>query len=186
LASDTLYLNPLEARMANQTSPKIELSERVRKLLEDIARQRRCEHRQVIRARLLLAMADGVGNNQLARQLKMDRGVVRCWRNRWLELTQKLHTAQAADTTDSQLRELLLGGLSDLPRSGTPPTFTAEQICQIIAIACQEPSDSHRPISHWTPPELADEVVKRQIVETISASSVRRFLKAGRLKTASH
>jgi homeodomain-containing protein len=186
LASDTLYLNSLETLMPNQTSPKIELSERVRKLLEDIARQRRSEHRQIIRARLLLSMADGVGNNQLARQLKMDRGVVRSWRNRWLELTQKLRTAQDDDTSDSQLRELLLGGLSDLPRSGTPPTFTAEQICQIIAIACQEPSDSRRPISHWTPPELADEVVKRQIVESISASSVRRFLKAGRLKAASY
>jgi putative transposase len=172
--------------MPNQTSPKIELSQRVRKLLEEIARQRRCEHRQVLRARLLLAMADGVGNNQLARQLQMDRGVVRSWRNRWLELAQKLRTAQDTDTTDTQLRELLLDALSDLARSGTPPTFTDEQICQVIAIACQEPCDSGRPISHWTPPELADEVVKRQIVESISASSVRRFLKAGRPKAASH
>lgn len=173
--------------MPNQTAPKIELSERVRKLVEEISRQRRCEHRQVIRARLLLAMADAVGNNELARQLKMDRGVVRAWRNRWLELVPKLSTAEAsAATTDPELRELLLSGLSDLPRSGTPPTFTAEHICQIIAIACQEPSDSGRPISHWTPPELADEVVKRQIVESISASSIGRFLKSGRLKTASH
>jgi len=74
--------------------------------------------------------------------------------------------------------------LSDLPRSGTPPKFTAEQLVQIMAVACEAPAESGRPVSHWTPPELADEVVKRQIVESISPSSVWRFLKSGRLKTA--
>ncbi|MBI3650057.1 MAG: helix-turn-helix domain-containing protein, partial [Acidobacteria bacterium] len=134
--------------MPNQTAPKIELCERLRKLVEEIAWQRRCEHRQVMRARLLLAMADGSGNNALARQLKMDRGVVRAWRNRWFERLPKLNTAGASAISDPELRELRFSGLSDLPRPGTPPTFTAEHICQIIAIACEEPSDSGRPISH--------------------------------------
>lgn len=132
-----------------------------------------------MRARLLLAMADGSGNNALARQLKMDRGVVRAWRHRWFERLPKLNTAGASAISDSELRELRFSGLSDLPRPGTPPTFTAENICQIIAIACEEPCDSGRPISHWTPPELAAEVVKRQIVKSLSASSVGRFLKSG-------
>ena len=171
--------------MPHQTAPKIGLSPRVRKIVEEIARQRRSEHRQVIRARLLLAMTDGAGNNELARKLKMDRGGVRAWRQRWLALAPKLSQAEAAAISDSQLRDLVLGGLSDLPRSGTLPTFTAEHIVQIVALACEEPAHSGRPISHWTPPELAAEAVKRQIVESISVASIGRFLKSGRLKTTS-
>jgi len=75
--------------------------------------------------------------------------------------------------------------LADEARSGKPPTFSAEQICQIIAIACEEPALSGRPITEWTPRELADEVSKRQIVSRISASQVWRFLKRGGVATAS-
>ena len=171
--------------MPNQTSPKVEFSERSRKLVEEIARRRSTEYRLVFRALLMLAMADGVGNNELARKHQMERAVVRKWRNRWHELTLKLKNAEASEISDEHLRDLIVTGLSDLPRSGTPPTFTAEQIVQIVAVACEEPGKSERPISHWTPAELADEAVKRKIVESISGSSVGRFLKSGRAQTAS-
>lgn len=130
-------------------------------------------------------MADGVGNNQLAREHQMDRGVVRKWRNRWVDLVLQLKNAEASQSSDEDLRDLILTGLSDLPRSGTPPKFTAEQIVQIIAVSCEDPIESQRPVSHWTPSELADEVVKRQIVESISQASVGRFLKSDRSKTKS-
>lgn len=168
--------------MPNQTSPKIDLSQRSRKIVEEIARQRSTEYCLVIRALLLLAMADGVGNNELARQRQMDRAVVRKWRNRWVDLASQLKNVEASEINDEDLRDLVLTGLSDRPRSGTPPKFTAEQIVQIVAVACEAPSESGCPVSHWTPSELADEVVKRQIVESISVSSVGRFLKSGRLK----
>lgn len=171
--------------MPQQPRPKLELSERVRKIVEEIANKRRTEYRLVIRALLMLAMAEGGGNSELARQHNLDRGVVRCWRTRWIGLIPKLQAAAAAEVQDGHLRDLILTGLSDLPRSGTPPTFTAEQIVQLVALGCQSPSDSDRPISHWTPAELASEAVKRKIVERISPSSVGRFLKSGRLKTAS-
>ena len=74
--------------------------------------------------------------------------------------------------------------LTDTPRSGTPATFTAEQIVQIVAVACEPPAESGRPISHWTPREVADEVRKRGIVETISTRSVGRCLKSGRFEAA--
>ena len=172
--------------MPNQTSPQIDLSARARKVVEEIARQRSAEYRLVVRALLMLAMADGVGNNALARQHQMDRAVVRKWRNRWLDLTTKLENVEASEISAEYLRDLLLTGLSDLPRSGTPPTFSAEQIVQIVAVACEEPGKSARPISHWTPTELADEVVKRKIVERFSASSVGRFLKSDRSQAASN
>lgn len=171
--------------MPNKTSPKIDLSARSRKIVEEIARRRSREYRLVIRALLLLAMADGVGNNALARNHEMDRDIVRKWRNRWVELVAKLNTAEASESSDEELRDLMLTGLSDLPRRGTPPKFTAEQIVQIIAVSCEDPVESQRPVSHWTPSELADEVVKRQIVESISPASVGRFLKSGRSQTAS-
>jgi putative transposase len=171
--------------MPNQTSPIIDLSQRSRKIVEEIARRRSTQYRLVVRALLLLAMADGVGNNELAREHKMDRAVVRKWRNRWVDLVLKLKNAEASEISDEDLQDLVLTGLSDLPRSGTPPKFTAEQIVQIIAVSCEQPAESQRPISHWTPSELADEVVKRQIVESISQASVGRFLKSGRSKTKS-
>lgn len=172
--------------MPHQTAPKIELSARVRKIIEEIARQRSTEYRLVVRASLILAMADGAGNHELTRRQNLDRGTVRYWRGRWIELTPKLTSAQASEVSDEDLRDLVLTGLMDLPRSGTPPTFTAEQIVQIVAVSCEEPGNSERPISHWTPAELADEVVKRKIVESISVSSVERFLKSGRSKTESN
>jgi putative transposase len=46
-------------------------------------------------------------------------------------------------------------------------------------VGCEDPADSGRPVSHWTPREVAEEVRKRGIVETISTRSVGRFLKSG-------
>jgi putative transposase len=73
----------------------------------------------------------------------------------------------------------------DTPRSGALCTFSPEQWCQIMALACEPPTNAGRPISHWTPRELADEAIKRGIVATISERHVGRFLKSGRAQTAS-
>src|SRR3712207_3220645 len=85
---------------------------------------------------------------------------------------------------DTATTEIYTLSLHDaLPIS--PDTFTAEQIVQIINLACTPPADAGRPVDAWTPRELADEAVKRQIVPTISPTSVGRFLKTGRSATAS-
>ena len=75
--------------------------------------------------------------------------------------------------------------LVDEPRSGKPATFTPEQICQIVALAWEDPRDCGRPVTHWSTKELADEVVKQGIVGSISARSVVRFLGRSRSQTAS-
>ena len=54
----------------------------------------------------------------------------------------------------------------------------------IIATACEPPEKSGRPVTHWTSRELADEVIKRGIVATISVRHVGRFLKDGGTSTA--
>ena len=67
--------------------------------------------------------------------------------------------------------------LADAPRSGAPSTFAPEQIATMIAVACKDPEACGRPVTHWTPRELAQEVILRGIVPTISARHVGRFLK---------
>jgi hypothetical protein len=57
--------------------------------------------------------------------------------------------------------------------------LTAEQICQITALACEKPEKSGRPISQWTGREIADELMARNIVETISPRHAQRLLKRG-------
>ena len=76
----------------------------------------------------------------------------------------------------------VLERLQDAPRSGSPPKFTAEQLTHLFAIACEDPRESGRPISHWTNRELADELVKRNIVESISPRHVGRLLDEPDLK----
>ena len=49
-----------------------------------------------------------------------------------------------------------LDRLKDLPRPGAPDKFTPEQVCQLIALACENPETYDRPITHWTARELAD------------------------------
>ncbi len=64
-----------------------------------------------------------------------------------------------------------------MPRSGAPDKFSAEQLCQIIAIACEAPADHGRPITHWTHRELAQVVVEKGIVNSISVSHLGELLK---------
>jgi transposase len=67
--------------------------------------------------------------------------------------------------------------LSDVPRPGRPSEISAEQTCQIVAMACEQPKE--RPISHWTGREIADEVMRRGIVKQISPRHATRLLKKG-------
>jgi hypothetical protein len=78
--------------------------------------------------------------------------------------------------------EYRLPALSDRKRSGRPASFTPLQTAQVRALACQLPAESGTPLSRWSAPELAREVVARAIADAISASTVRRWLKQGVLK----
>src|SRR5215207_6161743 len=107
---------------------------------------------------------------------------------RWLEALPRLKAAENVGDDDDDERVLLVGlveeVLVDEPRSGKPATFTPEQICRIVALACEDPRDCGRPVTHWSTTELADEVLKQGIVRSISARSVGRFLGRSRSQTA--
>jgi putative transposase len=171
-------------RMAGPSATPIDLSERVRAILEQMVRRQKSPQRLVMRARMLLEASINNNNEQVAYELDSNRNTVRYWRQRWLEAAPTLEAAEAKGD-DKALAELIDKTLADEPRSGAPATFTAEQIVQIVAMGCEAPSDSGRPVSHWTSSELADEAIKRGIVESISPRSVGRFLKSGRSQAPS-
>ena len=165
-------------------SPRVQMTARQRACLEQIARRQTSPQRLVRRAKILLALETGANQCQVMRQMHLNRGTVRVWRQRWLAFAPKLAQLEADEGSDKTLCTMIVEALTDHPRPGTPATFTAEQIVQIVAVACEAPADSGRPVSHWTPREVAEEVRKRGLVETISTRSVGRFLKSGRFTAA--
>jgi transposase len=152
-------------------------------LLRRLQRQQTADQRLVRRASIILALAANPCVDAVAEQLGLTRVTVRHWRDRWIAATPDLQRAEQ-DRTPQQWRTLLGQVLGDAPRPGKPATFTPEQIVQIVALACEPPEESDRPISHWTSRELADEAKKRRIVTDISPRSVGRFLKRGRVAAA--
>jgi putative transposase len=104
----------------------------------------------------------------MVRQWAVSLAMVRRWRARWVAL-------QPAALEELPVAERL----TDMPRLGKPVRITAEQVCQIVALACESPTDSARPISQWTSRELAAEIVQRGIVAQISARHAARLLKRG-------
>ena len=154
--------------MRGPKPPAIVLSDAERQELEQLARRHSTPQQIALRARIVLAAADGANNCQIARQLDVSLDMARRWRSRWLAL-------QPASLDDLPLAERL----TDAPRPGKPVQISAEQVCQIVALACEPPKDSQRPISQWTGREIAAEIKQRGIVRSISRRHAARLLKRG-------
>ena len=135
--------------MPGPKPPAIHLNDAERQALEKLVRRHNTGQQIALRGRIVLAAADGKNNGQIAREYAVTAHTARLWRNRWLLL-------QPIALKDLSVEERL----EDLPRPGAPARITADQRCQIEALACEEPEDSERPISHWTSRELADEIIK--------------------------
>lgn len=147
---------------------KVMLSEKEQEGLEQLTRRHRSEQQRVQRARIILAAAQGHSNVQIGHALALDVDTVRLWRDRWVGL-------QGIDLETLSVAERL----QDAPRAGAPPKFTAEQRCQMAALACEAPLKAGRPISQWTGREIADELVARGIVPEISPRHASYLLKKG-------
>jgi putative transposase len=162
----------------------IVLTDPQRGTLEHLTRRTSSTQGLVRRARIVLAAAEGHNNEQIARSLGINRETARLWRRVWSDAAELLAAAEEEETSEKALRECVEEVLADAPRSGAPATFAPEQVVQIVALACEAPREgSGRPVSHWTPRELADEAVKRGIVRSISVRSVGRFLGRGGSET---
>lgn len=154
--------------MPGSQPPKVLLSEAERQDLPTLTRAHKTPQHHRFRAQIILLLAEGLHAPEVARRLGTTRTTVRRWRRHWLK---RPHGA---------VRERL----QDAARPGGPATCGAEPWCQIIALACEPPEASGRPISHWTPRELAAEAMPRGMVATISGRHVGRFLTAGRAQAA--
>jgi putative transposase len=155
--------------MRGPQPPTITLSEAERQHLEQLVRGHRTPQQVALRARVILAAAQGANNSQIARQEGVTMETVRLWRTRWLGF-------QAVSLDDLSVEERL----TDAPRPGKPVRITDQQVCQIVALACETPAQTGRPISQWTAREIAAEITQRQIVDQISPRHAARLLKKGR------
>jgi len=148
--------------------PAIKLQESELKELQELINRHSTPQQIALRARIIVLAGQGYNNHAIMRELNISRKMVRLWRERWISSRGKDLCA--------------LDCLEDEQRSGTPATFSPEQILHLFAIACEKPEESGRPISHWTARELADEMVKREIVPTISPRHVGRLLAEADIK----
>lgn len=136
--------------------------------LGTLAGAHRTPQQVALRARIILAAAGGANNAEIGRALGIEADTARQWRMRWLGLA-------AVPPAELGVAERL----EDAPRPGGPCRITAEAVCRIAALACEAPAASGRPISQWSGRELAEEAVKRGIVDRLSPRHACRLLKRG-------
>ena len=155
----------------------LSLSEAQRRVLECLVRRTLCPQAVALRAKVVLAAEGGRGMTQVGLELGCSRELARRWRDRFAAAVAGWGEAAAGWDVDT-LTDKVVGVLEDRERSGAPCTFTPEQLCRVMAVACEKrPEECGRPVSHWTARELADESVMRGIVPAISPRHVGRFLK---------
>jgi hypothetical protein len=123
------------------------------------------------RAQIMRAAAQGRSNAEIAQTCGVAKDTARRWRQRWAVFPP---IPLAALSLEERLR--------DAPRAGRTPRIPAEQICALVARACEAPEQSGRPLTHGTRREIADEVLKRGIVDRISPRHAARILRDRDLK----
>jgi transposase len=124
------------------------LSEAERRMLENWAKRRKTAQGLALRARIVLACADGGPNIAVAARLGVSRTTVREWRTRFLARR--------------------LGGLGDEPRPGVPRTISDAQVEEVVVRTLEEVPEG---ATHWSKRELARRV-------GISPTSVHRIWRA--------
>ena len=164
-------------------SPKLAATPLQETILGTIARQLTSSVCEVERATLILAMLRGKSNEAIQTELGYSWAKARRWRYRWIELQPKLQQIESNAPPKQrhfQVEQSLRQALADAPRTGSPGKFSAQQYCQILAVAVEDPALSGRPVSQWSLTELIQEVIQRAIVPRISRSQVGAFLKRER------
>ena len=160
---------------------KIQITEKQQRILQQLERSATAPKRLVQRVGVILRGFAGMLNGTIAQELGLARKQVGLWRRRWQQSFDALAAIECHEIP-AALRRAIEDVLSDAPRSGSSGTFTAEQVTQILAVACESPELSGRPIDRWTHRELADEVIARGIVTSISISQVGRYLDQAELQ----
>jgi transposase len=107
-----------------------ELGSEERETITRWAQSRTEPARRVERARIIARSTAGANVPMIARELRLEAGTVRLWLKRF----------NAAG----------LAGLADRPRGGRPPTYTREQVGEVIVTALTAPQSLGLPFASWT------------------------------------
>lgn len=130
----------------------------------------------VQRSRIILLAYEGLLNTQISTIVGLGRHAVGRWRRRWQESYEALLAIQLNEPK-AALTRAVMDVLRDAHRSGAKCRFSAEQVVHLVSIACEDPRASGRPVETWTGAELADEMQKRNLVDSISVSRVNELLR---------
>lgn len=134
--------------MPNPNLEPLELSEAERAELQSLASRRSTAQALALRARIILACAEGGQNKAVAARLGLDRQTVGKWRRRFIEQR--------------------LDGLHDEPRSGAPRTIDDVRIEAVIVRTLESlPPDA----THWSSRGMAK-------ASGLSVSTVQRIWRA--------
>src|ERR1700684_4042429 len=117
--------------MGDNRLESLALSAAERRTLENWAKRRRTAQGLALRARIVLACAEGRSNTAVAARLRGNRGTVTKWRARFLAAR--------------------LDGLGDEPRPGVPRTITDAQVEEVIVRTLEETPEG---ATHWSKREL--------------------------------
>jgi transposase len=156
---------------------EVKIIEPVRKILEKISESRTKPFSMVQRSQIILMASEGYNNREIGDNVLLSQDVASKWRNRYN--SEREYIERIAENHPEGLESSIETLLKDKPRPGAPCDFTEVQILQILELACSNPRDHGYETSHWSNSQLATAAVKAEIVESISSSSVNRFLKYG-------
>lgn len=133
----------------------VDLTEDERTVVLALLRKGQVAARRLQRAHILLHADEGRTDEEIAAALHTNRSTVERVRRRFVE-------------------EGLDAALSERPRPGGAPALDERGEAVLLALACANPP---RGRAVWTMQLLADELVKREVVGSVSDETVRRLLK---------
>lgn len=117
---------------------------------------------QVQRAKILLLAhrQPKWSNSHIGREVGCSRQTVIVWRRKWWEE----------------------GTMHNSPRPGAPWYFSPLVRTQIVALACTPPTEHGKPWQRWSGEKLAQVAVEKEMVSSISPSTIRRWLQQDKIK----
>ena len=143
-------------------------------ILQKILRSRSLGKNLLARTQIVLAASEDCTNKQIQTQYQIEEHRVATWRNRFYEF-HELWKLLDPELRPPMNEKLIRSWLADKSGRGKKPTITPEQKAMILAVACEPPSQSGYPNTHWSDRLLAKEVIKRGIVEYIAFQTVWSF-----------